>query len=818
MQEIIKLFIIILHHYGFNLLYMLNLRLLINKGIKELTMLQLRQLRKSYHVGDTVTHALDDVSISFRNQEFVAILGPSGSGKTTMLNVIGGLDRYDSGDLIINGKSTKNFTETDWDAYRNNSVGFIFQNYNLVAHLSIIANVELGMNLSGVPASKRHQKALDALTKVGLKDQVAKSPNQLSGGQMQRVAIARALANDPDILLCDEPTGALDTETSEQIMQLIKQLAQDRLVVMVTHNPELAKKYATRIVNFQDGKILNDSNDFKPANEVDTFNLKRTKMSYWNAIKLSFTNIMTKKGRTALTAFASSIGIISIAIVLALSNGFQKQIDTTMSKALAKYPVTITQSAANFNSFAQEKNSKNVAKNRGYITARKDKAQQSSHKNKITLDYINYIKKINPKYANNISYQVGVNLNLLGKIDGKVKRVQFSPLEAGSTMTEAYSQMQTQTASMSFMGSTVFPTELDKSQGNILKENYHLLSGTWPKSATDLVLVVDSQNTIIDNVLKNLGLNIKNGAKVDLSQLVGREFRIATNDDYYQKLPTGMFIPKKVNSAMYANSKLKLRIAGVIRPKNKDSLELLAHGIAYSDQLAQQVIKENQSSAIVKAQKNSNQNVLTGQNMNKTTKKQVLQAIGGSTIPAGIMIYPNNFKAKNKVLNYLDNWNKGKTKQDKINYTDMSSAVTTMTGGLLNGITAVLIAFAAISLVTSMIMIGILTYTSVLERTKEIGILKALGARKKDITRVFDAETFILGIFSGILGIVIAWLLIFPINSVLYSITDLTNVAQLNPIHALVLIGISTILTMLGGHLPARIAAKKDAAIALRSE
>lgn len=781
-------------------------------------MLQLKNLRKTYHTGDTVIHALNDVSISFRNQEFVAILGPSGSGKTTMLNVIGGLDQYDSGDLVINGKSTKNFKETDWDAYRNNSVGFIFQNYNLISHLSISANVELGMNLSGISAGERHKRAVDALTQVGLKDQIYKNPNQLSGGQMQRVAIARALANNPDILLCDEPTGALDTKTSEQIMQLIKKLSRDRLVIMVTHNPELATKYATRIINFQDGQILNDSNQFTPTDESDTFNLKRTKMSYWNAIKLSFTNILTKKGRTTLTAFASSIGIISIAIVLALSNGFQKQINTTMSKALAKYPVSITQNATNLDSFSSKNDTKQIAKNQGYVTVRKAKAQQNSHKNKISQSYINYVKQINPDYANNISYQVAVNLNLLGKVNGKIKRVQFSPLEAGSTMSQAYSQVQAQAASMSFMGSSVFPTTLDKSKGNILKENYRLLSGTWPKKITDLVLVVDDQNTVIDNVLKNLGFNIKDGDKVDLNKLVGREFRIVDDNHYYQQLPTGMFIPKKVDQEMYKRSNTKLRIVSVIRPKSKNSMELLSHGIVYNDRLALKIIKQNQKSAIVKAQLKSDQNVITGQNMNSAAKKQMLQSIGGSTIPAGIMIYPNNFDSKTKVLNYLDKWNKGKNKQDRIVYTDMSSAVTSMTGGLLNGITTVLVAFAAISLVTSMIMIGILTYTSVLERTKEIGILKALGARKKDITRVFDAETFILGVFSGILGIVIAWLLIFPINSILYSITNLSNVAQLNPLHAIILIIISTILTMIGGHLPARIAARKDAAIALRSE
>ena len=781
-------------------------------------MLQLKDLRKSYHVGDTVTHALDDVSISFRNQEFVAILGPSGSGKTTLLNVVGGLDRYDSGDLIINGKSTKNFKETDWDAYRNNSVGFVFQNYNLISHLSIIANVELGMNLSGVSASERHKRAMDALTQVGLKEHISKNPNQLSGGQMQRVAIARALANNPDILLCDEPTGALDTETSEQIMKLIKELSKDRLVVMVTHNPKLAQEYATRIVNFQDGKILNDSNPFIPEEEKDTFKLKRTKMSYWNAIKLSFTNIMTKKGRTTLTAFASSIGIISIAVVLALSNGFQKQIDTTMSKALAKYPVTINQTATDASSVADRNESEKNVKNRGYLTVEKDKMQESTHQNKINQEYVNYVKKINPNYANNISYQRGINLNLLTRSKNKIKRVQFSPIAANSDSSQAAAQMRMQAISATGLGSSVFPTTLNSSKSNFLKENYQLLSGAWPHKATDLVLVTDNENKLNINIIKNLGLKAKAGEKLNYQKFVGKKFKVVDNDDYYQKLPTGMFIPQKISNSMYDNSKTQMQIVGVIRPKDENSMALLSSGIAYSDQLTQNIIKKNKKSEIVRAQKKAKQNVMTGQDMNAREKKQMLQSIGGSTIPTSIMIYPNDFDAKDKVLDYLDKWNRGKKRKNKIIYTDMSSAVTSMTGGLLNGITTVLVAFAAISLVTSMIMIGILTYTSVLERTKEIGILKALGARKKDITRVFDAETFILGVFSGILGVVVAWLLVFPINSILYSITDLANVAQLNPIHALILILISTVLTMLGGHLPARMAAKKDAAIALRSE
>lgn len=779
-------------------------------------MLQLKHIFKSYHVGDTVTHALDDVTISFRDQEFVAILGPSGSGKTTMLNVIGGLDRYDKGDLIINGKSTKNFKETDWDAYRNNTVGFIFQNYNLIPHLSIIANVELGMNLSGVPSKERHDKAIKALTEVGLKEHINKRPNQLSGGQMQRVAIARAIANDPDILLCDEPTGALDTETSVQIMELIKKISKDRLVVMVTHNPELAEKYATRIVNFQDGKIRHDSKPFDPKEEEDKFNLKRTKMSYWNAIKLSFTNIMTKKGRTILTAFASSIGIISIAVVLAISNGFQKQINTTMSKALAKYPISISQTATDMNSMNERNESNKNVKNRGYVTAKKDQSEQAQHTNKITQKYVNYVKKINPSYANNISYQRGVTFNLLSKVKGEPERVQFS----NSDPDQGSSVVQARAQAMSSMGigSSVFPTTLNKNKGSFLKQNYQILSGTWPTKATDLILVTDNKNTVNLNSLKNLGFDVSENDQIKFNKLVGKTFKVVANNDYYQELPNGMFIPKKVTSSMYNNAKTKLILVGVIRPKNEDSMALLSTGIAYSDKLSQEVINDNKNSDVVKAQKKTNRSVLTNQKLNANEKKMTMQTLGGSSIPTGIMIYPNNFDDKDKVLDYLDKWNKGKKKADKIVYTDMSNAVTTMTGGLLNGITTILVAFAAISLITSMIMIGILTYTSVLERTKEIGVLKALGARKKDITRVFDAETFILGVFSGVLGIFIAYLLTFPINTVIYNITDLANVAQLDPKAAIILIIVSTVLTLLGGHIPARMAAKKDAAIALRSE
>ncbi len=776
-------------------------------------MLQLKHLKKTYHVGDTSTHALDDVSLSFRDHEFVAILGPSGSGKTTLLNVIGGLDRYDSGDMIINGTSTKAFKETDWDAYRNNSVGFIFQSYNLITHLSIIANVELGMTLSGVSAQQRHEKAIAALTRVGLKEHLHKKINQLSGGQMQRVAIARAIANDPDILLCDEPTGALDSETSIQIMKLIKELSRDRLVIMVTHNPELAKVYATRLVHFKDGEIIDDNDPFNDVDQKATFELKRTKMSYWNALKLSMTNILTKKGRTFLTAFASSIGIIGIAVVLSLSNGFQKQIDDTQNKTLAKFPISIAQTASDPDAAKTRKESTKNIKSHGYLIAQKDQREEATHQNRITSSYVSYVRKINPKYADNLAFLRATQLNLIRKNGNRIQRVQFSNAGASSLLN-----MQSQAISSIGISSSVFPESLKKEKHSFLQQNYQLLSGAWPKKKTDVILVVDNKNQTNLNGLKNLGLNVKSGQHLSFDSLIGKTFKIVDNDHYYTKLPTGQFVPSALNEKMYDQSSLNVRLVGVIRAKNASNMALLATGIAYSDGLSKMVIKENQDSAIVKAQKSSSVNVITGQSLKKTDRSQVLAALGASNVPSTIMIYPNNFDDKDKILDYLDRWNHGKTKTDKIIYTDMSGTVTQLTGGLLTAITDVLVAFAAISLVTAMIMIGILTYTSVLERTKEIGVLKALGARKRDITRVFDAETFILGVLSGALGILIAYLLTFPINHVLEGMTDMTNIAVLNPVHALLLIVISTILTLIGGHLPARIAAKKDAAIALRTE
>lgn len=778
-------------------------------------MLQLKDIKKYYKVGETTTKALDGVSVDFRQKEFVAILGPSGSGKTTMLNVIGGLDNYDSGDMVINGKSTKDFKDSDWDAYRNNSIGFVFQSYNLIGHLGIIENVELGMTLSGVPKEEKRKKAEEALNRVGLSTHMHKKPNQLSGGQMQRVAIARALANNPDILLCDEPTGALDTETSIQIMELIRELSKEKLVIMVTHNPELANQYADRIIEFSDGKILADSHPHIERPKNDQFNLRRTKMSFWTALKLSFNNIRTKKGRTFLTSFASSIGIIGIAIVLALSTGFQKQIDSTQSETMSKFPITISKvTTSQTNNSAALGASKADYPNKKTITAKTSNEDKAQHTNKIDQKYVDYVNDIDPDLSNNIGFTRSTGINLLREIDGKAQPVSFSNASPDNDALSFSSTM----ASMTGVGVSTFPTQLTADKGNFLKDNYSLLAGSYPSATTDVVLIVDGNNNTNINALKNLGFDVKEDQKFDFDQIIGTTLKLVNNNDYYSQLPTGTFIPNSDYDKMYNDSTEELKIAGILRVKSSSTMNLLSPGIAYSDQLTTQIVDKNKDSEIVKAQRDSDTNVMTTEKLDASAKETFISYLGGDSLPSSIMIYPNNFEDKEKVLDYLDDYNKGKSEEDKIIYSDLAGTMTELTGGLMDAITYVLVAFAGISLVTSMIMISIITYTSVIERTKEIGVLKALGARKKDITRVFDAETCILGISSGILGILIAWLATFPINSILYSMTDLKNVAQLNPIHALILVVVSTILTMLGGHIPARMAAKKDAAIALRAE
>lgn len=793
-------------------------------------MLEFKNIKKTYHVGGIETKALDDISVAFREKEFVAILGTSGSGKTTCLNIIGGLDHYDSGELIIKGKKTSDFQDQDWDAYRNNSIGFVFQNYNLITHLSIIANVELGMTLSGVSAEERRKRTLEVLEQVGLKDHLHKKPNQLSGGQMQRVAIARALANNPEILLCDEPTGALDTVTSIQIMDLIKEVAKDRLVIVVTHNPEIADKYADRIIRFKDGKIISDSHPHQERLKPDSFILKKTSMTFLMALKLSFTNLRTKKGRTFLTALASSIGIIGIAVILSLSTGFQTQIDTFQSDALSEFPIIISQSSMQLNAenmaSMQDIMKDKMTGTEEYADSDEvflyDPAKTSiAHKNNFTDEYMDYLNKIDPEISSSIGYTRIVGMNMLRNVNNIIKPVQLTNIMSsmGEGMSVSSMSNMANLQSLSAIGLSSYPKQLKDGDESYLSKNYELISGEYPQSATDLVLVIDAKNRIDFNTLKGLGFETENIENIKFKDILGSEFKIISNDDYYVKTEMGSYLPGQDYDAMYDSDKsITVRIVGVIRQKQDVRIGILGSGIAYSDELTQIVIDNAVNSDIVKAQLISDKNIMTMEDMDKETKANFLSYLGGNATPFMAMVYPDNFEDKDAVLAYLDAYNNEKEIDEQIIYTDLAGTMTDLTGGIMDAITIILIAFAAISLVVSLIMIGIITYTSVLERTKEIGVLRALGARKKDITRVFNAETLILGVFSGILGIGIAWMLTIPINSIIYNLTELKGVANLQILHAFMLVAISTILTVLGGHIPAKIASRKDAVEALRSE
>ncbi|MCA5013825.1 MULTISPECIES: ATP-binding cassette domain-containing protein [unclassified Enterococcus] len=787
-------------------------------------MLQVKNVKKSYTTGEFTQVALNGVDINFRENEFVAILGQSGSGKTTLLNIIGGLDQYDSGDLIINGKSTKNFKDGDWDAYRNNSVGFVFQSYNLITHLSILDNVEMGMTLSGVSADEKKKRAVEVLERVGLKDHLHKKPNQLSGGQMQRVAIARALANDPDIILADEPTGALDTTTSEQIMDLIKEIADDKLVIMVTHNPELAEQYADRIVNFRDGHVLHDSNPYLEAEDSSHYELKKTSMSFLTALKLSGKNIATKKWRTGLTAFAASIGIIGIALILSLSNGFQKQIDAFQSDALAEFPIIVSQQAVNMDEESlSEMRAEGPLTKKDFVKSNEvylynPEENSVTHKNNINQEYLDYLNKIDADSVRSIGYTRVVGMNLLRKVDDTVSPVSFSTSSSGTSGSQSSSSTGAGMTSMNGVGLSSYPAPFKKGEESYLEKNYDVLAGAYPKSDTEMVLVVDNKNRIDENSMKNLGFDIENIDSINFDDIVGTELKLIDNDQYYEKTNLGNFVPKNNYAEMYDNAGMTLKISAVVRQKEDVQVAMLGQGIAYSDTLVEQIINREKDSDIVKAQKETDMNVMTMEKFDADGKQNFIAYLGGDASPMMVYIYPKDFDTKDQIVDYLDKYNDGKDNKDKVVYTDLASTVTEMTGGIMNGITLVLVAFASISLIVSLIMVGIITYISVLERTKEIGVLRALGARKKDITRVFNAETLIIGACSGLLGIIIAYALTFPVNQVIENMTSLTNVAQLNPIHALLLVAISIILTLIGGAIPARMAAKKDPVEALRSE
>ena len=767
-------------------------------------MLEIKNINKSYRVGDFEQKVLKDVSIKFRKSEFVAILGHSGSGKTTLLNLIGGLDRYDSGDIIINGKSTKNFKDKDWDAYRNNSIGFIFQSYNLIGHISILDNVEMGMTLSGVSKKTRRKKAIEALNRVGLSSHIHKKPNQLSGGQMQRVAIARALANDPDIILADEPTGALDSSTSKSIMDLIKEISKDKLVIMVTHNENIANEYASRIIRLSDGEILEDSNPVKNINNNSNYRLKKTAMSFITALNLSLRNIITKKGRTLLTAFASSIGIIGIALILSLSNGFDKQIEKFENDTLTNYPITISkgtmeESEEVVSSFT---NSEGSYPSDNYVYKQQNDLEKLTHINNIDEEYMEYLNNIDKSLIDGISYtRLSVmNINLLVK-GNETKMVNFGT-SINSIMT--------------------IPKTFN-SENNYLTNNYDLLYGTYPSEATDVLLVVSSNNEVSEKVLENLGFDT-NDEKFSFDDIVGKELVYVINDNLYSKVKYGnktIYMMKSNYDELYdMDNNIKLKISGIVRLKEDVTTGMFSPGIVFKDELGELIYEKNKDSKVVKAQKGKDYFILSGEEFSADSlisdSTEAIKYLGGSDIPFMINIYPKDFQSKNEICDYLDKFNENKSESEKIVYKDYAKIFVDLSQNIMDAITYVLIAFSAISLIVSSIMIGIITYISVLERTKEIGILRALGARKKDITRVFNAETFIIGVTSGLIGILIAKLLLFPVNIILEGMTGLSNVAILNPLHAIVLIIISVILTLIGGYIPAIMASRKDPVVSLR--
>lgn len=767
-------------------------------------MLEIKNISKSYTVGDFTQVALDDFSLKFRPKEFVSILGPSGSGKTTLLNIIGGLDHYDKGDLIINNKSTKNFTEKEWDAYRNNCIGFVFQNYNLISHISILENIEMGMTLSGVGAKEKKAKAYDALKKVGLEKHANKKPNQLSGGQMQRVAIARALATDPDIILADEPTGALDSKTSKQIMELIKEISKDKLVIMVTHNRQIAEEYSTRVVELKDGKLLSDSNPVtEHEKSKNNFNIRKTAMSFFTALRLSFNNIKTKKGRTAITAFASSIGIIGIALILSLSNGFKIEIDKFEKESLSEAPIIISKQAMKLDS-EMIANLQSEYKERETYTKKKqvyvldNTMEIMTHTNNITEDYMKYLEGLSKNDIAGISYQKSTALNMITYNKEKGYQLINNTMMGVSTWT-------------------LLPSKVNKNEKSVIEENFDIIAGKIDESKPGLILQVDSRNQIYENTLEQLGLN---GKEVSFTDILNQEIKIILNDNYY--IQNGeFFIPNTDYESLYNNeNSITIKVQAIIRGKESKKMLTQGTGIAYTDALVDLVISKNKDSAIVKAQQEKKYNILTQKPFDEqnATKETILGYLGAESIPIAIYIYPKDFNAKDNITSYLDSYNNSKDEESQIKYTDMADMISSLSGNIMDAITIVLIAFSSISLVVSSIMIGIITYISVLERTKEIGILRALGARKKDIKRVFNAETFIIGIFSGLLGIIIARLLVIPTNIIIENASELPNVAKLSPIHAIILIAISVLLTIIGGLIPASMAAKKDPVEALRTE
>ena len=841
-------------------------------------MLQLQHISKIYQTGNQEFHALKDISIRFRENEFVSILGQSGSGKTTLLNIIGGLDQYTSGDLLIQGKSTKQFKDRDWDSYRNHTIGFVFQSYNLIGHQTALSNVEIAMTLSGVSKAERKKRAIEALERVGLKDHLYKKPNQMSGGQMQRIAIARALVNNPKVVLADEPTGALDSETSIQIMELLKDIAKERLVIMVTHNPELAQAYSNRIVQVLDGNILSDSNPYESTEETKQGDIQftKTKMSFMTALALSFNNLLTKKGRTFLTAFAGSIGIIGIALILALSNGVSNYVKKVQEDTLVSLPLTIReQNHSNLLATSPDLSDKPYKDNNelGVNTVLTNLLKKQIGKNDLASfkTYLDEHASEVAKLTKDIRYQYNLQPYIYAS-DTSNGPKSILPSNLASEVDTANQTIK------GYLQNIDYWSQLSSDE-EMLNAQYDVLEGRLPKDKSEIVLIVDEDNQISDLLLYSLRIKdpseLNDAKKLDelksqtyqYSDFIGKTFKAVVNTNRFVKENNQWM--NKIDDEAYMKTQiengLELTIVGVLRQKEGTSsgVNSPSGGVAYTSALIDYTSEQIQNSDIVKEQEaNPTINVFTGKafakdpkpfnsadlteeekiQLVKLTPEQQAQYIQqynensaatyeenlaklgviDKSKPAAIEFYTSSFQQKQELKDFINAYNTAKKdagEDDKVlAYSDdiqtIMSSITTMVGV----ITTVLVGFVAISLIVSSIMIAIITYISVLERTKEIGILRAMGASKKDIRRIFTAETVIEGFISGLLGIGITVLAVFPINAIVEKIAKVKNVAQLPLSAALILIGISIILTMLAGLIPSRIAAKKDPVESLRSE
>jgi putative ABC transport system permease protein len=773
-------------------------------------MLQLKDIKKNYEAGNQTFIALNGIDLNFKKNEFVSILGASGSGKTTLLNIIGGLDRYTSGDLIVNEKSTKNFRDNDWDAYRNSTIGFVFQSYNLITHLSVLDNVEMALRLSGINASERKEKAKKVLFEVGLADHIYKRPNQLSGGQMQRVAIARALVNNPAILLADEPTGALDSHTSKQIMELIQEIAKDRLVIMVTHNADIAVKYSDRIIRLVDGKVVEDSRPV--TQDVDQlknkFELKKVSMSFLTAIKTSFNNLLTKKVRTLITTIAGSIGIIGVALVLSLSEGMTNYVNDFQSDTLAGFPISVSSVVATErfgpgggdNPFTSTAIAETEFPEESIVYAYDPSSSTTLHTNVIDDSFINYLGQMDSSLYNSISYTRAISMNIIAES------------EIGT-----YSHMTTASQSTSMFGSSQVMNEIPDNP-EFVQSQYDILAGTYPITYQELLMVVDSNNRVSISTLTALGYSVEDSYSFD--DFIGKELKVIPNNVYYQSVGN-IFVQGIDYERMYIDEQaVTLTITGIVRVNQDATSEILSTGLGYTTMLTDYMLGIEQNSDIVSAQlKRPTMNVLSGLPFNtQVTYNTIIKMIGGDASPTSIQIYPVSFESKDVIKDYLDAYNIDKTVEQTIIYTDTAETISSTISGLINTITIVLTALAGVSLVVSSIMIGIITYVSVVERTKEIGIMRSLGARKKDISRIFNAETLLIGLSAGLFGIVVTWLLAIPANSIIYGLIQIEDIVVLTMSNALILVLLSAVLTLVAGFIPSRLAAKKDPVNALRTE